>query len=138
MSHQLEFEIRHQYVSSRGGIWIPALLQVGDQQVKCEAKIDTGADYCVFRREVAESLGLEVESGYRTLLSSAAGRVETYQHEVQLATFDLSFQSFVCFASHYEFPRNLLGCAGWLNLLKLGIVDYEETVYLSLYSQSQP
>lgn len=138
MPYQLEFEISHKYLSSRGGIWIPALLQVGDQQVKCDAKIDTGADYCVFRREVAEILGLEVESGYRTMLSSAGGRVETYQHEVTLSTFGLSFQSFVYFASHYEFPRNLLGCSGWLNLLKLGIIDYEKTVYLSLYSQSQP
>jgi predicted aspartyl protease len=137
MAYQLEFEISHKYLSSRGGIWIPALLQVGEQQVKCDAKIDTGADYCVFRREVAESLELEVEAGYRTMLSSGAGSVETYQHEVTLSTLGLSFQSFVCFASHYEFPRNLLGCAGWLNLLKLGIVDYEEMIYLSPYAQSQ-
>lgn len=135
MPYHLEFAISHKYVSQRGGIWIPALLQVGDQQVTCDAKIDTGADYCVFRREVAESLGLEAESGYRTMLSSAGGRVETYQHEVTLYTLGLSFQSFVCFASHYEFPRNLLGCTGWLNLLKLGIIDYEETLYLSPYSQ---
>ena len=138
MPYLMEFEHQFKYLSLQGGIWIPAYLSSGGAPVRCEAKIDTGSEFCVFQREIAEQLGLDVESGYRMPLHSPGGAVETYCHEVVLYTFDFSFESSVCFVSNPHFPRNLLGRNGWLTHLQLGIIDYEETVYLSLYSQSQP
>lgn len=136
MSYLMEFEHQFKYLSLKGGIWIPLYLSIGSVSVKCEAKVDTGAEYCVFQRAVADKLGLDVESGYRMPLDSPGGVVETYCHEVVLHTFDLSFEAIVCFVSNPLFPRNLLGRNGWLIHLKLGIVDYEGTLYLSQYAQS--
>lgn len=138
MAYLMEFEHQFKYLSLKGGIWIQAYLSVGGAPVRCEAKIDTGSEYCVFQREMADKLGLNVESGYRMPLDSPGGVVETYCHEVTLHTLALSFESIVCFVSNPYFPRNLLGRNGWLIHLKLGIIDYEQTIYLSPYSQSQP
>jgi hypothetical protein len=137
MPYLLEFAHQFRYLSLKGGIWMPVYLSVGDALVKCEAKIDTGSEFCVFQRAMADKLGLNVESGYRMSLDSPGGTVETFCHEVVLHTFDLSFASIVCFVSNPDFPRNLLGRNGWLTQLKLGIVDYEETLYLSSYEPSQ-
>ncbi|MGH9755458.1 MAG: hypothetical protein ACREA2_21985 [Blastocatellia bacterium] len=51
-----------------------------------------------------------------------------------MQSFDFSFQSLVYFAKEYELPRNLLGSIGWLRNLRLGLVDYEELLYLTSYS----
>lgn len=36
---------------------IPVVLHLKNQSVELEAKVDTGAEYCVFERGYAESLG---------------------------------------------------------------------------------
>ena len=137
MPHQLEFDIEYRYASIKGGIWIPAILSAGADSTGVEAKVDTGCEYCVFQREVADQLGLEVESGYRLRLGSPGGDVETYTHLIRLETLGLSFDSVVCFRADYGFTRNLLGRNGWLNQVKLAVIDYEETLFISPYNQPQ-
>jgi hypothetical protein len=37
------------------------------------------------------------------------------------------------FAKYPNLPRNLLGRQGWLRNLKLGVIDYDNLLYLSAY-----
>ncbi|HMY76255.1 MAG TPA: hypothetical protein PLQ88_30840, partial [Blastocatellia bacterium] len=136
MPHVLEFELRHRYLS-REGIWIPATLVFGGKMVDCRAKMDPGAEFCVFRRDVADELKIEVEQGYPLMMDSPGGQVETFGHEVVLRTFDYAFETMVYFASNPYFTRNLLGRNGWLNQVKLAVIDYEETLFISPYNQPQ-
>jgi hypothetical protein len=39
----------------------------------------------------------------------------------------------VYFAADEAFTRNVLGRQGWLNVIRLGLVDYEGKLYLSHY-----
>ncbi|MGH9751482.1 MAG: hypothetical protein ACREA2_01755 [Blastocatellia bacterium] len=39
----------------------------------------------------------------------------------------------VYFTKYPNLPRNLLGRQGWLRNLKLGVIDYENLLYLSAY-----
>lgn len=53
-----------------------------------------------------------------------------------METLGLEFQSFVCFAAEKGLPRNLLGWVGWLQLVRLAVIDYERGLYFSLYDET--
>lgn len=133
MPHSFQFEVEHSYYSRQDGIWIPTFLTAGTTTVECEAKVDTGAEFCLFQRELADKLGLQVEAGYLMPLQTLNSQFKAYGYEVQLSTLGLAFQVTVYFAKDYGLPRNLLGRHGWLQQVKLAVVDYEETLYLSAY-----
>ena len=136
--HQLSFPLRYQFTRTKDGLMIPVSLSSGAQYEQTMAKVDTGAEHCLFRREIAEMLALEVESGlpntFRTLTGTITGTIEAFGHEVTLQSFEFAIQSHVYFAKAYELPRNLLGSIGWLQHFKLGLVDYEELLYLAPYN----
>ncbi len=133
MPHNLTFELSYEYDSTKGGIWLPTYLTVGGSTIDCEAKVDTGSEYCLFQRELGEDLGLTIESGQQITLRSLNGITRAYGHEVQLSTLGLAFDVTVYFGEDYNLPRNLLGRNGWLQQVKLAVTDYEETLYLSAY-----
>jgi hypothetical protein len=131
--HQLNFHLRYLYNRTKEGITIPVTLSWGERFEKAQAKMDSGAENCLFRREIGEALNIDIESGLPKTFSTLTGSIAAYGHEVTLQSFDLSFQSFVYFAKEYDLPRNLLGSIGWLRNLRVGLVDYEELLYLSAY-----
>lgn len=133
MSHELTFQLAHQYNSLRQGIEIEVILKFGDEVITAEAKVDPGAEVCLFRREQGEMLGLEIENGHKILLDSLAGSLVAYGHTVTLHTLGFEFDSMIYFAADYGLRRNLLGREGWLQKVRLAIVDYETTLYLSPY-----
>lgn len=99
--------------------------------VSLNAKLDTGSEYCLFKREYGEALGIEVGTGYQQNLSTLAGGLTAYGHFVELETLGLKFDSLVYFAADYSLNRNLLGRQGWLQLIKLGLDDYKNEIYIS-------
>jgi hypothetical protein len=44
-------------------------------------------------------------------------------------------ESFVYFSEIENLPRNLLGREGWLQLVRLAIIDYDEVLYISPYNE---
>jgi len=134
MNFQLTFRDRSRYETSDGVVTIAVFLSLGNTRVRCVAQIDTGAAVCLFGRELADDLGIDdVESGHQIYLSTLAGSLPAYGHEVTLQTLDLTIQTTVYFAERYGLERNLLGKFGWLQQVRLGIVDYNEEIYLSAY-----
>lgn len=98
-------------------------------------KIDTGAQVCLFARTLADFLAIDVQSGYRETFSTLAGSLVAYAHEIDLETLGLRFQSYIYFAESYSVQRNLLGRQGWLQLVTLGLNDYDSELYLSPNNQ---
>lgn len=135
MSFQLNFSRRHRYTDSGSGIPLKAILRFGSVTAKCDVRVDPGAQYCLFSREIAEELGIDVESGIKRRLGTLAGSLIAYGHDVVLKTLDVELESHVCFAEDYGLPRNLLGRIGWLQLIRLAIIDYDMELYLSKYDE---
>ena len=131
MAFQLEYQRKAIYESVESGITIEAILRHGNLETACQAKVDTGSQVCLFRRTFADALEIDVESGYREVFSTLAGSIVSYAHEVELETLGLRFQSYVYFAESYALRRNLLGRQGWLQLVMLGVNDYNRELYLS-------
>jgi hypothetical protein len=82
---------------------------------------------------VGRQLDIPVEQGIPIKLASLAGTLEAFGREVTLQTGEIAFQSLVYFARHPGLPRNLLGRRGWLRNLRLGLIDYDNLLYLSAY-----
>jgi len=134
MTTQLSFDIAFLYPDRLDGIAIPTTLSLGDKIVHTHAKVDPGAAYCIFSREIGVKLGLDIERGIPQPMGSLTGTLDTFGHEVTIQTFDIAFQSVIYFAKYPDLPRNLLGRIGWLRHLRLAIIDYECKLFLSQYS----
>ncbi|MGH9801538.1 MAG: hypothetical protein ACRD82_14330 [Blastocatellia bacterium] len=133
MVFELSFSKSHVYSEVDGPIFLPVTLNVAGESTTVQAVVDSGGAVCLFGLEVAITLGLDVESGIPKRLNSLGGPIDSFGHEVTLETVGLSFQSVVYFAKYPGLARNILGRQGWLRNLKLGLVDYENTMYLGEY-----
>ena len=134
MSYTLTFAARHEYDTTQPGITVPVSLSFGAETVRLQAKVDSGADGCIFARTHGERLGLDIEDGQPTRFRTAAGGFPTYGHEVTLSVLGIETVATVYFAADPHFSTNVLGHIGWLNRVRLGLVDYEGRLYLSDYN----
>jgi len=133
MPVSLEFGASYHYDSSAAGIEIPTTLRVGQRSVDLVARLDTGAAHCIFDRRYAEILGIEVESGRAQRFRTVTGSFTAYEHEVTLHTLGIEFTALVFFAQDAVFDRNFLGRSGWLDRLRIGIIDYDRQLFLNAY-----
>lgn len=134
MVYELSFNKAFIYDSRQKGITLPVTLELLGQAVSFEAKVDTGASCCIFERRHGEDLGIEVESGIEQRIETATGIFTTYGHDVTLSVLGYEFDSTVYFAAQYSFVRNVLGRVGWLDRVKIAIIDYDCKLYLSNYN----
>jgi hypothetical protein len=73
MTFTINFEKKESYSSLDIGTTIETILRFGDLETRCQAKVDTGSQICFFDREYADTLEIEVESGYRENFSTLGG-----------------------------------------------------------------
>ncbi len=131
MPEILEFDILHEYSIYKTGITVEAILRIGDLFVDAEAKIDTGSTYCIFERHLGEGLDLTVENGIPINIGTATGNFTAYGHQLTLTVLGIETVSTVYFAESDSFNRNVLGRIGWLDRVKLGLIEQEGKLFLS-------
>jgi len=122
------------YSSREEGISLPVKLLSGSIECETNAKFDPGAQVCLFSREIGEFLGLDVERGIPIVLGSSIspGTLQAFGHEVTLQVGSISLPLMVYFSRDYGMI-NFIGRQGWLPRVIVGIVDYEQKMYLCLY-----
>lgn len=132
--YQLNFEKLSLYDSGRKGITVDVLIKLAGSSMDFQAKIDTGAEACIFARELGEKLGIEIESGELQKFGTVTGNFSTYGHWITLGVEGFEVDSYVFFAQDENFKRNVLGRHGWLDRVIIGINDYDGKLYLSRYA----
>ncbi len=135
MAEEISFDETYFYNTLKIGITVPTILQLNERLVEIEAKVDTGAENCIFERRHGETLGLEIESGAEKLFSTATAPFTTYGHEVTMLVLGIETYATVYFAKEESFTRNVLGRQGFLDHVKLGLIDYEGKLLLSAYGK---
>jgi hypothetical protein len=133
MTETLEFAKTYNYNTLKTGISVPVVLQHGEEIIEVQAKLDTGASFCIFERGHGELLNLVIEDGEPITIGTATGSFRAYGHELTLITFGLQWQATVYFIAEEAIKRNVLGRAGWLDRVKLGLIEYEGKLFLSPY-----
>lgn len=136
MPHDISFETAHNYGENDLGITVPVILRAGEIRFELSAKIDTGSAFCIFQRDFGEILDIDIESGVRQEIRTAAGSFVAYGHTVAYSLLGYDFDGIVYFASDYDFRRNVLGRQSFLEQITLCIVDYERILYLNRYGRS--
>lgn len=135
MSEAIEFDLVEEYNTLDIGITVDANLRSGDLDIDVDARIDTGSTYCVFNRYFGEELGIEIETGLSVMIGTATGSFHAFGHELVLTVVGLDFVSTVYFAESEYFDRNVLGRIGFLDRVKLGLVEPEGKLYLGRYDR---
>lgn len=131
---RLSFAQSLSYDTNKIGITLPVLLQSPFDSVRLGAKLDTGASFCIFERKHGERLGFDIEAGTEETISTVTGKFLAYGHEVSLTVLGIEFYTTVYFAADESFRRNVLGRQGWLDRVRLGLIDYEGKLFLSDYN----
>jgi len=133
---QLRFTGRIDYSGYDDLIFPISLSADSGNQIIVRVKFDTGSTFCVFQRRYAELLGLDVEGGEQQRIRTATGAFTSYGHEVTMTVSGLQWQSLVYFAADETFPVNVVGRIGFLDRLRVGVVDYEQLLYLAAYDEA--
>jgi len=131
--HPLSFRVRYPYKPDKRGVSVPVSLISGTETVKLFASVDTGAEYCLFERGFAEALLIEPEQGTRLDFETVTGTFRAWGHELTLDILGVRTHAVVYFFDNPEIKKNVLGRNGWLNRVRLGVVDHDLFVYLSAY-----
>jgi hypothetical protein len=135
MPYPMSFHIRYQYRSSDNGVIVPVLLSIGSASVKLAARVDTGAQNCLFQRDYAEALSIDVETGTRQGFSTAAGNFRAFGHQLTLEAVGVKVDALVYFYEDREKDRDVLGRTGWLDRIRFGLVHHDSLLYLSAYDE---
>ncbi|MEW6209934.1 MAG: hypothetical protein AB1631_16330 [Acidobacteriota bacterium] len=136
MTYQISFAKAYKYDTRETGISVPISLQHGAVTIRLDAKIDTGSSLCIFERQQGERLGLDIETGIPQRISAAAGSFLAYGHEITILALGIEVSTTAYFAADDGFTRNVLGRQGWLDHIRLGLIDYEGQLYLSAYDDA--
>ena len=132
-SYSQLYQHRHLYNSSNA-ITIPITLSSTENlHVDLPGKLDTGSTFCVFEKAYADLLGLEPDAGIHERVSTITGKFDVVGHAVTLSVFGYEWEAFAYFARDEIFVPNVLGRVGFLDHLRVGIVDYERLLYCGLY-----
>lgn len=133
--HTLTFNELYNYDTRKIGITLPVLLISGEFETDVEAKLDTGASHSIFARVHGENLRLDIESGEPLTVSTVRESFRVFGHELTVRFFDLEFHTKIYFAEDEFMRKSVLGRQGWLDRVKLGLIDYEGKLLLSAYGE---
>ena len=103
--------------------------------MKLHAKVDTGAEFCIFQHEYADMLEIDLEEGEKNVMATANGTFTTFGHNVSLEVLGLQYDTMVYFAQDVSIRRNVLGRNGWILKSRIGIVDHDQKLYISPYDE---
>ncbi len=131
--YQLEFLNRFTYPSSFDITLSIAISANSQDFYEVNAKLDSGSVFCILQRHYAKLLKLDLEAGISQRIRTATGSFLAYGHEIIISIEGIEWQATVLFAADEYFPVNVVGRIGFLDHLRIGLVDYEQTLYFSPY-----
>lgn len=134
MLHQRSFRAAHTYDALPSGITLPITIRSGSTEILVDVKLDPGSTFCIFQPSIGRKLGFEIERGLVERIGTVTGSFSVYGHEATLIVLGIETTATVYFAAEEHFPINVLGRVGWLDRVRLGLVDYESRLYLSDYN----
>lgn len=129
--HSLSFDFHHEYSKADVAIWLDVSIGTVAPSVQFRAKIDTGADFCIFQRQYGELIGLDIESGLPKRFETATGSFDTYGHAILIEACSVRLETTAYFAKDLTFSKNVLGLIGWIDRLRLGLEHHSCALYLN-------
>lgn len=133
IKHILEFDELYFYDTLLSGVTFPALLRTHDTETEVEVKLDTGASHSFVSRIHGENLGIDIESGEPLTVGTIGNTFQCFGHDLTIQFQGIEVFSKVYFFEDAAINKSVLGRQGWLDRVKLGLIDYEGKLLLSSY-----
>ena len=103
------------------------------KKLKVKALVDSGASYSVFRSEVAEFLGLDIEKGKKMYLEGVGGRILGYLHILLMSTDGvLYYQCKVVFSKEFTVSFNLLGRDNFFHPYVISFLEKDKKIVIKM------
>ena len=131
--HQLSFTRLHSYAARDASITAQVALRSGAKVADLVASLDTGASQSLFENAYASELGIDLTSGVLTRFRTANSSFDAYGHEVEIDVLGIVTHSLVYFFAEPSIRKNVLGRGGWLDRVRVGLVDHDCEIYLARY-----
>ena len=112
---------------------IPVIVTTASNEVATDALVDSGANISVFRQEIADCLGLPIESGEEILLHGLGGRVVGYIHAVKMTVEKVVFPCKIVFSSELTVGVNIIGRQDFFEKFKTTFDEINKETILELY-----
>jgi len=122
------------YQKNLYGIYFPLVrLQVykGSDLIDISGLLDSGASISIFRKEVADILGIKIEKGEKIDLGGVGGKITGYLHRLYIIIANKKLFIPVVFSEEYEVSFNLLGRQILFENFKICFEEAKKTVVLS-------
>jgi len=72
--------------------------------------LDTGADYTIFPKDVADRLRIPLTKGKMEIIEGVGhGTIVAYKHPIEMRIADRSIKITACFSMRDDIPENILG-----------------------------
>ena len=85
-------------------------LKGSEEWVEFKAFVDSGAGYSIFKAEMAEILGLQLEDGKESYVTVGDGSlIKVYLRDVRVRIADKEFEAAVGFSRHLGIGFNVIG-----------------------------
>lgn len=107
---------------------IPLVFLIGEKRIRAQALVDSGATISVFGKEAAEALGVEVETGEKTILGGVGGRIVGYIHKLRVRIAEKEFTCPIVFSREYLVSFNLLGRQEFFRRFKITFEENKNLV----------
>ena len=88
---------------------IDITLKTKKTQITLKALVDSGASYSVFRAEVADFLGIDIEKGRSLYLEGIGGRILGYLHTISAVVINKTYKIRIVFSREFTVSFNILG-----------------------------
>lgn len=104
---------------------IPIRIVVGERSLQYAALIDSGADFCIFHREIGQALGIDIESGEKLEFGGVqqADFAKAYIHDLTLVVGGWEYKSTVGFSG--EIADESYGILGQKGFFDIFIVKFD-------------
>ncbi len=119
----VEQEFYYKTIGSQQYPIIPIMASRFDKTIAIDVLIDSGADFCCFKSEVATLLGIPIERGQQKKIATASDEIIAYLHEIELQIFDKHITCKVAFSREFKFLENI---AGRLNFFEAHEITFKE------------
>jgi hypothetical protein len=73
------------------------------------ALVDSGATFSIFRKEIADYLGIPIKNGENLYFQGIKGRISGYLHRVPIEVNQEKFDCNIAFSPELEISFNILG-----------------------------
>lgn len=109
---------------------IPVIISFNNKDFPVEALVDAGATASIFKPEIAESLGIDLEKCRRIVLRGIGGTITAYVQRVTLIIGEKHIDTEVTFSKDLDVKINILGREGLFDEFEICYNEKEKKIKL--------